>query len=66
LFWTVQIASAEANVALDPQNVPLSAFDDEDLFHMLTDGRQDPDADPVWLQELEAEHAERQGDLGPI
>jgi hypothetical protein len=49
----------EIPMALDPQNVPLSAFDDEDLFHLLTDGRQNPDRDPAWLEELEAECAER-------
>ena len=43
----------------DPENVPLSAFDDEDLHHMLTFARAHPDEDPQLLLELEGEYAGR-------
>jgi hypothetical protein len=44
---------------IDPANVPLSTFDDDDLHHMLTYARQHPDEDPQLLGELEAEYADR-------
>lgn len=44
---------------LDPQDVPLSAFDDEDIHYMLTGARMEPDSDPQWISDLEAEYAER-------